>query len=75
MLMFLEINLVVFKFGSIKKSHRKYQKILFALHYSEASGGWEQNTNLSKKATLKLVNTTLLIAPTAVTSTIMKPES
>ena len=45
--------------------------ITFTLH-SAPSGGWEQIVKLSKKATLKFINTTLLIAPTAITFTIMK---
>ena len=40
--------------------------------HSEASGGWGQITELTKKHTLKVINNTLLIAPTAVTSPIMK---
>ena len=37
--------------------------------HSEAPGGCAQRTKLSKKPTLKLINPTLIIAPTAVTST------
>ena len=39
--------------------------------HGAASGGWEQIDKLTKTATLKLTNPTLLIVPTAVTSTIM----
>ena len=42
------------------------------MHYSEASGWLEQSTKPSKKAALEFTNTTLIIKPTAVTSTVMK---
>ena len=34
---------------------------------SEASGGWEQSAKFNKKATLNCINSTLIIAPTAIT--------
>ena len=42
------------------------------LSHSDVSGGWEQTTKLSKKPTLHLINTTLKIVQTAVTSKQMK---
>ena len=50
----------------------KFPDINDGRSHSNSSGGWEQITKLNKKATLKSINTTLLIAPTAVTLTIMK---
>ena len=51
---------------------RQLQKDFLRAEHSAASGVWEQMANLSNKVTLEFINTILLIAPTAVTSTIMK---
>ena len=42
------------------------------MYCSAVSGVWEQIAKLGKTATLKFINSTILIAPIAVTLTIIK---
>ena len=60
----MKVFQVLPKYGLSKETSKTRQ--------SATSSGWEQIAKLSKKATLKFINTALLIAQTIVTSTIMK---